>query len=581
MAFKAYPYSSIGMRVLSVLLVLQLILCPPCFAFERTAKHGGQLVSTLLSDPRTFNPLVIKDAGSSRVVSTIFEGLTKTNAYDGTVEPLLAESWSVAEDGLTWTVKLRKGVRWNDGAPFTADDVVFTYDELVYNDDIPSSSRDILTIEGKRIELRKIDDYTVEFVLPVKFAPFLRALSTEILPKHILKKHVDNGTFNFTWGINTTPKKIVGTGPFMMSRYDAGQRIILVRNPHYWKKSVDGHQLPYINKYILMIVQNADVALLKFLEGATDVYGVGGRDYPLIKPMEEKGNFTIYRLGPDFGSQFIFFNQNRGINEETGKPYLPAHKMRWFTDLNFRRAVAHAIDKDQIIAIVKNKLGYPQHSPVGPGAGFFHNPDVPKYDYNLAKAKQLLADSGYIDRDGDGYIEDAKGVRVEFNLNTNSGNDERVDIAGIIRTDLERIGMKVNFQQLEFNTLVRRINTSFDWDAIILGLTGGVEPHFGKNVWNSGGQLHMWYPTQETPATKWEARIDELFNKAVQTLDDNDRKKYYDEFQVIVAENLPLIYTVLGDSITAVRNKFGNLDPTNLGGAFHNIDELYILEDYK
>ncbi|MCA9394968.1 MAG: ABC transporter substrate-binding protein [Candidatus Omnitrophica bacterium] len=581
MVIQDYFYPSLGKRALAALLVVQLIFCPPCLAFERTARHGGQIVSTLLSDPRTFNPLVIKDAGSSRVVSTLFEGLTTTNAYDGTVEPNLAESWTVSNDGLTWTFHLRHDVRWNDGEPMTADDVVFTFNDLVYNDDIPASARDIFTIEGQEFEVSKIDDYTVQFVLPVKFAPFLRALGQEILPKHRLKKYVDDGTFNFTWGIDTPPGDIVGTGPFMMRRYDPGQRIVLVRNPYYWKKSREGHQLPYIDKLIYMIVQSEDVMMLKFLEGSTDSLGVSGRDYPLIKPLEKKKNFTVYELGADFGSQFIFFNQNRGKDSETGKPYVPEHKLRWFTDLNFRRAVAHAIDKEQIIAIVKNKLGYPQYSPIGPGAGFFHNPNVPKHEYNPAKARQILAEAGYVDRNGDGFIEDKEGNRVEFNLNTNAGNDEREEIAGIIRTDLERIGMKVNFQQLEFNTLVRRINTSFDWDAIILGLTGGVEPHFGKNVWDSSGQLHMWYPKQESPATKWEARIDEIFNKAVQELDQDKRKAYYDEFQVIVAENLPLIYTVLGSSISAVRNKFGNLDPTNLGGVFHNLEELYILEEYK
>ena len=569
------------MRVVCALIICQLTFCPPCFAFERTARHGGQIVTALLSDPKTFNPIVNKDAGSGSVVATTFEGLTTTNAYDGTVEPHLAESWTVSKDGLTWTFKLRQDVRWNDGEPFTADDVIFTFDELIYNDDIGASARDILTIDGKRITLRKIDNYTVEFILPVKFAPFLRALSQEILPKHRLKKKLDDGEFNFTWSINTAPEDIVGTGPLMLHKYDPGQRIVLVRNPYYWKKSAEEHQLPYIDKYIFMIVQSGDVAILKFLEGSTDTLGVGGRDYPLIKPLEKKKNFTMYDLGPDRGSQFIFFNQNRDKNEETGQPYLEPKKLRWFTDINFRRAVAHAIDKKQLIAIVKNNLGYPQHSPVGPGAGFFHNPNVPKYEYNPQKARQILAAAGYVDRNGDGIIEDQQGERVEFNLNTNAGNDERVLIAGIIRSDLEGIGMKVNFQQMEFNTLVRKIDATFDWDAIILGLTGGVEPHFGKNVWNSKGQLHMWYPRQESPATNWEKRIDDIFNEAVQELDDKDRKKYYDEFQVIVAENLPLIYTVLGATISAVRNKFGNLDPTNLGGVFHNIEELYILEDYK
>ncbi|MBP9855675.1 MAG: ABC transporter substrate-binding protein, partial [Candidatus Omnitrophica bacterium] len=262
-------------------------------------------------------------------------------------------------------------------------------------------------------------------------------------------------------------------------------------------------------------------------------------------------------------------------------PYVAPEKFRWFSDIHFRRAIAHAIDKKEIIAIVKNGLGYEQDSSIGPGGGFFYKPDVMKYEYDLDKARAILKDAGYIDRDGDGILEDKQGNKIEFNLFTNAGNNERVDIASIIRSDLERIGMKVNFQSLEFNTLVQKINSTFDWDAIILGLTGGIEPHFGKNVWNSDGELHMWYPRQEKPATSWEKRIDEIFSLGVQELDETKRKKYYDEFQDIIAEELPLIYTVLSAKLSAVRNKFGNLRPTNLGGVFHNLEEIYIKEEYR
>lgn len=128
---------------------------------------------------------------------------------------------------------------------------------------------------------------------------------------------------------------------------------------------------------------------------------------------------------------------------------------------------------------------------------------------------------------------------------------------------------------------MQKINSTFEWDAIILGLTGGIEPHFGKNVWSSDGELHMWYPRQEKPATPWEKRIDEIFSLGVQELDENKRKEYYNEFQDIVAKEIPLIYTVLSAKLSAVRNKFGNLRPTNLGGVFHNLEEIYIKEEYR
>ena len=533
------------------------------------------------SDPRSFNDIIAKETSTTLVTGHIFEGLTTTNAFTTKVEPHLAERWEVSPDGLVWTFYLKEGVVWNDGRPLTADDVVFTFNDLIYNPDIPSSARDIFTIDGKIFKVEKMDDHTVRFTLPVKFAPFLRGMSQPILPQHKLKKAVEDGRFNFTWGIDTAPEKIVGTGPFRLTRYDPGQRLIFERNPFYWKKSEEGDSLPYLDQIVYLIVQNADVELLKFMEGTLDSYSVRGMDYPLLKPLEKDGDFTVYDLGPDMGSQFIFFNQNPGKNPNTGKPFVEPHKLAWFRNAAFRRAVAHAIDKDKIIEIVNNNLGYPQHSPMGPAAGFFHNPHVVHYDYDLEKAREILRGTGFMDKDKDGFLEDEKGNLLEFSFYTNAGNTERMDIAAIIRQDLEGLGMKVNFRALEFNTLVSRLTSTFEWEAVLLGLTGGIEPHFGKNVWMSSGQLHMWYPRQESPATEWEKRIDEIFIQGVQELDEKKRKQLYDEYQLIVSEQLPLIYTILGVKIYAVRNKFGNLKPAPYGEIFHNLEEIYIKEGYK
>ena len=544
-------------------------------------KHGGELVFATTSDPKSFNDIIAKETSTTLVTGHIFEGLTTTDAFTTKVKPHLAERWEVSEDGLRWIFYLRRDVLWSDGHPFTADDVVFTFNDLIYNPDIPSSARDIFTLDGQEFKVEKIDDFTVRFVLPVLFAPFLRGMEQGILPKHKLQEVADKGNFNFTWGIDTPAREIVGTGPYTLARYDPGQRLVFERNPRYWKQSASGERLPYIQKIIYLIVQNQDVALLKFIEGATDSYGIRGMDYPLLKPLEGQGNFTVYDLGPDTGSNFVVFNQNGRESPDTGKPFVDPRKLSWFTDPDFRRAVAHAIDKDKMIEIVGNKLGYPQDSPIGPGAGFFHTDDVKKYDYDLQKARDVLSQAGFVDRNGDGYIEDLQGNTVAFNLYTNSGNTERIDIAGIIRYDLERLGMNVNFLALEFNTLVSKLNATFEWDAIILGLTGGIEPHFGQNVWHSSGGLHLWNPVQESPATEWERRIDQIFLDGVQELNEDKRKVLYDEFQGIVSEQLPVIYTVLGARIIAVRNKFENLNPTNYGGAFHNLEELYLKKEYR
>ena len=543
--------------------------------------YGGYLVLSTSSDPKSFNDIMAKETSTTAVTGYIFEGLTRVNPFDLRVEPNLAERWEVSEDGLEWIFHIRKEVYWNDGEAFTADDVVFTFKDLIYNPNIPNSSADIFTIDGKVFEVTKIDDKTVRFKLPTKFAPFLRSMGQAIMPKHKLEEAVTEGRFNNTWGIDTPPAEIVGTGAFLLSEYRPGERIVFKRNPFYWKRNEKGESLPYLDGIIMLIIQSPDTAFLKFLDGELDYYGMRGMDYPLLKPMERKGRFTVYNTGPAFSTNFIFFNQNQGTNPQTNEPFVAPEKLKWFTDLNFRKAVAHSIDKKKIIEILMNDIGYEQHSAVSPAQGFYHNPNVRKYPYDLGKAQRILTDAGYLDRDNDGILEDRQGNEIQFNLFTNAGSGERVQIAGIIRHDLESLGMRVNFQQLEFNTIVSKLTGTYDWEAIILGLTGGgADPHFGNNVWRSNGQLHMWYPLQKAPATDWEKRIDDIFIQGVQELDENKRKVLYDEFQMIVSEQLPLIYTVLNSQIFAVRNKFGNLNPSNRG-VFHNIEEIYIKEAWR
>ena len=563
-------------------LILGILSCSesPKKTLEKTipaeSKYGGELVFSALGDPKSFNPIVAKETSTTAITGYFFEGLTRTNGITLDVEPNLAKSWGVSQDGLEWIFHLRDDVKWFDGEQFRADDVVFTFNQLIYNPDIPSSARDIFTIEGKKFKVEKIDDFTVKFTLPVKFAPFLRSMGESILPKHILEDVVERGEFNSYWGLDTEPEDIIGTGAFTMKSYLPGERIILKRNPNYWRKDNQGNQLPFLDKITYVIVQNQDVALLKFQEGQIDYFGLRGEDYPILKPQEKKGNFTVYNTGPAFGTNYLVFNQNRGKNPKTAKPYVDPSKLKWFTNKQFRKAVAHAIDKKAIIDIIMNGLGFPQDSSMSPSSGFFYNPNVTKYEYDIDKAKAILKKIGIYDRDGDGRAEDSKGNVIEFNLFTNANNTQRVKIANIIRKDLEQLGFTINFVSLEFNQIVSKLDSTFNWEAVIMGLTGGIEPHFGNNVWQSSGHLHVWYPKQTKPQTPWEAEIDRIFNQGVQELDRKKRKAFYDRWQEIVADELPFIYTVLPASIFAVRDKFGNLNPTPYGGAFHNLEEIYI-----
>ncbi len=539
-------------------------------------RQGGRLVLAVTSGPRSFNHILAKETSTTAITSLIFEGLTRTDGVTQEVEPNLAKAWEVSDDGKTWTFHLREDVEWSDGEPFTASDVVFTFDQLIYNPEISTSSRDIFTVEGKTIEVNKIDTFTVEFNLPIKFAPFLRMMTQSILPKHCLKDVVKRGEFSHHWGLDADPEDIIGTGPFKLKRFRPGERIVLEKNKSYWQRDEFGCRLPYLDELVYVIVRNQDVALLKFLEGEIDYTSVRGQDYPIVKPQEDKGNFTVYEVGPQLGSNFLVFNQNTSVNPETGKTYINPEKLSWFTQIKFRKAVAYAIDRQSIIDIVYNGLGYRQYSPVPESAGFFHNPEVKEYEYNPEKALKLLEEIGIYDRSGDGVLEDRKGNQIRFNLTTNADNEQRRSIAGIIRRDLEEIGFRVNFLPLAFNQVVARLDSTYDWDAVLLGLTGGPEPHFGRNVWASSGHLHMWHPRQKEPQTEWEAEIDFIFNQAVQILDEDKRKTLYDRWQEIVSEKLPFIYTVQPANIFAIRDNFGNLEPTSLGGAFHNIEEIYL-----
>ena len=488
------------------------------------------------------------------------------------MEPALAESWERSEDGLTWTFHLRNDVRWHDGEPFTAHDVDFTFNRIIYNHDIPASSRpafhfrflDEESGEWKEapMTVTALDDYTVECVLPGPFAPFLRSMGTAIYPKHILEKHVDDGTFTSTWDIDTDPAEIVGTGPFTIERYEPSERVVMRRNPGYWLKDDAGNSLPYLDEIVHVIVPDLETERDKFLSGESDVHGVLGEEYARLEPLQEEGNFTIYRRGPTFGTTFLGFNMNPGRNPDTGEPYVAPEKLEWFQNTQFRQAVAHVIDKNTIIDDVQHGLGYPQWASISPAAGDFHNPNVQRYEYDVDRANEILDGIGWTDTDGDGIREDGEGNDIEFSLVTNTGNTVRENVGTLVHRGIQEIGLRVDYRLVEFGDLVTQLTGSYDWEAMIIGFTGGPDPYGSISFWHSGENLHLWYPNQPEPATEWEAKIDELYIMAGRELDRDKRVDLYHQAQEIAAENVPVVYTTLSERLSAVRNVFGNMTPT-------------------
>ena len=485
---------------------------------------------------------------------------------------MLAESWEHSEDGMTWTFHLRDDVRWHDGEPFTAHDVDFTFNRIIYNHDIPASSRPAFHFrflneetgkwEESPMTVRALDDFTVECVLPLPFAPFLRSMGTAIYPKHILEKHVDDGSFNSTWNIGTDPSEVIGTGPFTIASYVPGERVVMRRNPDYWLEDGEGNSLPYLERVVHVIVPELEDELAKFLAGDADAHGILGEELPKLEPLQEEGDFTIYKRGPAFGTTFLTFNMNPGENPDTGERYLPPEKLEWFRNKEFRQAVAHVIDKQRIIDEAQHGVGYPQWASISPAAGDFHNPNVRRYEYDLSKANEILDGIGWVDTDGDGTREDGDGNEIEFSLATNTGNSVRAKVGAIVQEGMAEIGLKVEYKLIEFGDLVSQLTATYDWEAIVIGFTGGTDPYSGITFWHSGEGLHLWYPNQPAPATEWEAEIDEIYVMGSQELDRDKRVEYYHRAQEIAAENVPVIYTTLSERLSAVRNVFGNTTPT-------------------
>ena len=536
---------------------------------------GGSVTYSAIGGPLTLNLALANDSSSSGILGYLFEGLTEISWLNNQVEPGLAESWDRSDDGLSWTFHLRRDVVWHDGQPFTARDVDFTFNRIIYNDDIPTSDRASFTFRvfdeetaewrEERMTVSTIDDYTVQFVLPTSFAPFLRSMTNAIYPRHILEPHVADGTFNSLWGIETDPAEIIGTGPFTIEALVPDEHIVLRRNPNYWLTDSAGTRLPYLEEIRYLIVPNLAAELPMFRSGETDVHGVLGEEFAALDPLQEAEDFTLYSRGPTFGSTFLALNMNPGRDAETGEPFLAPEKLRWFENTRFRQAVSYAVDKGAIIRDVQHGLGYPQWAFASPAAGDFHNPDVQRYEYDIERANAILDGLGWLDSDGDGIREDYAGNNIRFTMATNAGNDLRLRVLEIIQAGLTQIGIQGDIEVIEFSEIVDQLTSSYDWEAILIGFGGGSEPHFSIAFWHSSESLHLWNPNQSEPATRWEAELDSLFIRASQELDHEQRVRLYHEAQAIAASQAPVVYTTHSERLTAVRNVFGNLTPTLFG----------------
>jgi len=550
----------------------------PAIAQCEPGQPGGRLTLVTFGAPRTLNPLLAQDGASDEVVRLLFSSLVDLDLSTLDTRPGLAQSWSVAPDGRTWTFKLRPGLRWSDGQPLTAEDVVFTWNEVMYNPDMNQITFNLFRINGTNFAVSKVDDLTVQVVTPEVFAPFIEYFGgVPVLPKHAIGEAVKTGRFLSVYPINAPVQQVVGSGPYRVKQSEPGAFVLLTRNPEYWVVDKQDQRLPYFDEVLLVVPTNAS-PLEMFLDGKGDVFERARPEmYAQFKAAEAGGKFRLLELGVGTEREFLWFNQNTGKGTN-GQPLVNPTKLAWFRNKKFRQAVACAVDRDRMVREVYAGRARPIYGFISTENQRWNNPNVPRYTYDPARARTLLAEAGLQDRNGDGTLEDAGGHPVEFTIYSNVGNAQREQCAGIILDDLRKLGLKVNLQPLEFLALVQKINRTFDYECVLMGLAGGgVDPASQLNVLKSDAVLHQWFPSQAKPATAWEARLDKLMDDQMRTLDFAERKKYFDEAQVILAEELPMIYTVAPFNFAAVRPNLANVRPSVLTPyrVTWNLQELY------
>ncbi len=542
--------------------------------------YGGRVLIGALGDPKTFNPIVASESSSRDIIERMFATLVNRDNVTQELIPGLASHWDMSPDNLSVTFHLRRGVVWSDGVPLTAYDMKFTYD-AVYDPKVQNSLSDVMRVNGKPFQYAVVDSFTFRVSIPEPFAPFLMwAGSVPVLPRHVLESELKAGRFDSAYGVGTPPEKIVGCGPYLLEKYESGVKTVLRRNPVYYRIDRAGNRLPYIERIIHVSLRSQETMLLNFQTGNLDMLDtLKPSDVPILERDALKRKFKVTNLGPGVNQNMFWFNMNDGKGSD-GKPYVDPWKLKWFRDVRWRKAMAHAVDRESIIRNVFDGLAQPEYGPESPANKIWYNPDCVKYDFDLKKSAAYLDDMGLRDRNGDGIREDADGHPVEFTMITNTGNDLRELIGNIIKADLAEIGVRMIFSPIEFNTLVVKIDNEYSYECCLLGVGGGdPDPSSGTHMWLSSGRMHQWFPNQKTPATEWEARVDRLMNLQLTALDRQKRKEYFDEIQFIISDQAPYIYLVTPEAFVAASTKFQNLIPTILSHRLlWNIDEVWVKE---
>lgn len=507
------------------------------------------------AEPKTLNPVTAMDAASREIVRRLHADLVSINRLTQQTENALAESAVHSKDGTEFSVRLRRGLRFSDGQPCTADDVVFSF-ALYLDPAIASPQRDLLIVQGHPIEVRKTGELSLVFRTAAPYAVTERLFdSIAILPKHKLEGAWKAGKIREAWSVTSAPGDIVGMGPFRLKAYRPGEQIELERNPFYYRKP-----LPRLDGLSFRLLPDEDTQLARFVSGDLDILT---RVNPKAAAYVESRGLSVSDAGPGLEYNFVCFN---------------VAQSGWFRNETFVKALSLAVDREAMVKLIFRGRAVPIWGNVTPGNRAWYHPGLPRPRHDVSSALRLLESAGFR-RLANGDLHDATGRRVALTLLVSASSAERQQMVEILREDWKQLGIQVTPVVLEFRSFVERVTASRDFDACLLGLGGGdADPNAELNVWLSSGAMHLWNPAQKNPATVWERELDNLMRSQMTEMRPAERRKLYWRAQEIIAAHAPMVFLVSPHVVVAQSGKVGNFRPAVLDHqTLWNADELYLL----
>ena len=527
-------------------------------------RRGGRLIASLRAEPKTLNPLIAADTPSREVISLMQADLIHINRATQLTEPALATSWKVSPDGLQYTLQLREGLRFSDGHALDGQDVLFTF-QVLLDEAVHAPQRDLLIVGGKPIEVRLQGPRTLVFQLARPYGVGERLFDgLAILPRHLLESAYRDGKLAQSWTLAAKASEIAGLGPFRLKDSVAGERLVLERNPYYWKVDAASNRLPYLENLVFLYVSSADAQVLRFRAGETDVISrLSADNFSALS--RSLADATMTDAGPGLEYNFLFFNLNDAGDKTPGSQ---VRHQKWFRDVRFRQAVSAAVDRDAIVRLVYQGRGAPLWGMVTPGDPRWQNTRLAHPPRSLDHARELLHSAGFSWKtasSGESQLLDPEGVAVEFSLLTSASSAERAKMATLIQDDLKQIGLRVQVVPLEFRSLLDRVFQTKEYEACVLGLASfDADPNSDINVLLSSGAQHLWHPSQTKPATPWEVEIDRLMEQQLAARTFEERKRLYDRVQEIMAEQQPMIFLASPHILTGAKRSLGNFHPAVL-----------------